>query len=65
MNQDTKQYYRFAGLLPVMEDGPNAAPTMYPTTTLADSLEQARELAADAGLVLIGQLDTNNKLIDQ
>lgn len=60
----TKQYHRFAALLPVQEDGSSAKPTVYPITTLADDLEQATWLARDAGLVLLGQLDSAGNLIE-
>lgn len=65
MNKDnnTIPYYRFAALLPVMEDGPNAAPTNHPVTTLAADMKMARELAEDAGLILLGQLDSEGKIM--
>lgn len=65
MNQpENKSYYQFAATLPVAEDGPNAPPTGHPVTTLADSLEQARALAGDAGLTLLGQLDAEGNIIE-
>jgi hypothetical protein len=36
---------------------------MHPVTTLADDIEQATWLARDAGLVLVGQIDTAGNLI--
>jgi len=63
MKPKNKNFYRFAALMPVMEDGPLAAPTMHEITTLADGLEQARELAAEAGLTLLGQLDNKGNII--
>ena len=63
MTPGNKQFHRFAALLPVQEDGPDAPPTMHPVTTLADDIEQATWLARDAGLVLVGQIDTAGNLI--
>lgn len=64
MKPGHKQFHRFAALLPVQEDGPHAEPTYYPVTTLADDIEQADWLARDAGLVLVGQVDTAGNLIE-
>jgi hypothetical protein len=58
-----KQYYRFAALLPVQEDGHPDLTTGHPITTLAEDLEQATWLANDAGLVLLGQLDAAGNLM--
>lgn len=63
MKPGHKQYMQFAAMLPVQEDGPAAPPTNYPITTLADDIEQARWLAEDAGLTLLGQLDANGNII--
>ncbi len=54
---------RFAATLPVMEDGPLAPPTPVPITILADSVTAAEQQTGDAGITLIGQLDTEGKLI--
>lgn len=57
------QLQRFAALLPVSEDGPVAAPTNHPITTLAASREQADELALAAGLVILHRIDADGNPI--
>jgi hypothetical protein len=55
--------YIYSATLPVQMDGPNAPPTQIPITILAEDLEQAIKQAGEAGLVLIGQLDTEGNLM--
>jgi hypothetical protein len=55
--------YIYSATLPVQMDGPLAPPTQFPITILAEDLEQARKLTEEAGLTLIGQLDTEGKLM--
>lgn len=62
---DTIPYYRFSALLPVAEKYHSGEPTNYQITTLASTYLEAEELASNAGLVLLGQLDNNNNIITQ
>ncbi len=56
-------YYRFACILPVAEKGDHDNVQGYPIITLAQSPAKAERLAIDAGMIYIGQLDTNGKII--
>jgi hypothetical protein len=64
MEPENRRLFVYSALLPVAEDGPGLPPTMHPVTTLAGSLEQARELAAGAGLELLGQLGTDGRIME-
>jgi hypothetical protein len=57
-----KQYI-YAATIPIQLDGPHAPATDVPITLLAANLEEAKEQAEEAGFTLIGQLDTEGKLI--
>jgi hypothetical protein len=63
MKENHINYFRYAALLPVAGGSPHALPTMHPVTTLALSNESARQLAADAGLILLGQLNAEGDII--
>lgn len=65
MNNNNKNmtFQRFAALLPVASKDNPSEVRGYPVSTLATSYKEASELAADAGLVLLGQLDANNQII--
>jgi len=66
-NHDPKKlisFLRFSALLPVAAKGSAKGNARnYCITTLAASYQEAEELAAEAGLVLLGQLDTNDNIM--
>ncbi len=63
MNEEHITNYIYAATMPVQMDGPNAPPTQVPLTILAENLEDAINQAEEAGLTLIGQVDTNNRIM--
>lgn len=56
-----KQYV-YAATIPVQMDGPQAPPEAVPITILAETFEDARQQALDAGLTFLGQVNCEGKV---
>lgn len=59
---DHVTYNIFAATIPIMEDGPLAAPTPARITILAEDIEQARQLGGEAGLTVLGQVMNDGRV---